>query len=93
MSIEREDFDGADDATDWLSSVIGLRADIAGGDERPLYLAWLLGVQCGEVDDDALEPGRPDGLGRLLRSSASSTSWDSTAIWSPPRRKGASVRR
>ena len=64
-SVEREDFDGADDGTDCLSSLIALRADIASGDERPLYLAWLLGVQHGEVDDDAREPGRPDGLGRL----------------------------
>lgn len=63
-SVEREDFDVADDGKDWLSSLTGLRADIASGDERPLYLAWLLGVQCGEVDDDALEPGRPDGLDR-----------------------------
>jgi hypothetical protein len=65
ISVERESFDGADDATDWLSSLIGLRADIASGDVRPAYLAWLLGVQYGEVDDEALEPGRPDGLARL----------------------------
>ena len=65
MSVERDDFDGADDGTDWLSSLIALRGDIASGDERPLYLAWLLGVQYGEVDDEVLEPGRPDGLGRL----------------------------
>lgn len=65
MAVERDDFDGADDGTDWLSSLIALRGDIASGDERPLYLAWLLGVQHGEVDDEALEPGRPDGLGRL----------------------------
>ena len=64
-SVEREDFNGADDGVDWLSSLAGLRADIASGDERPLYLAWLLSVQYGEVDDEALEPGRPDGLGRL----------------------------
>lgn len=65
ISVERDDFDGADDGTDWLASLIALRGDIAGGDERPLYLAWLLGVQYGEVDDEALEPGRPDGLGSL----------------------------
>ena len=27
--------------------------------------AALLDLQCGEIDHDALEPGRPDGLGRL----------------------------
>lgn len=68
MSVEREDFDGAEDGTDWLSSVIGLRGDIASGDERPLYLAWLLGVQYGGVDDETLEPARPDGLGHLSPS-------------------------
>lgn len=68
MSVEREDFDGAEDGTDWLSSLIGLRGDIAGGDECPLYVAWLLGVQYGEVDDETLEPARPDGLGRLSPS-------------------------
>ncbi len=60
-----ESFDTADDGTSWLPSLIALRADIASGDERALYLAWLLDVQCGEFDDDAVEPGRPDGLDRL----------------------------
>jgi hypothetical protein len=68
MSVERQDFDGAEDGADWLSSLIGLRDDIAGGDERPLYVAWLLGAQCGEIDDEALEPARPEGLGRLSPS-------------------------
>lgn len=67
MSVETdgEHFDAADDGTSWLSSLMGLRADIASGDERALYLAWLLDVQCGIVDDDAIEPARPVGLGRL----------------------------
>lgn len=63
MSVEREDFDAEDDGQGWLSSLIPLRTDIASGDERVLYLAWLLGVQQGDVDDDATEPVRPDGLG------------------------------
>src|SRR5580765_5752052 len=71
MSVEREDFDGADDGATWLSSLIGLRGDIAGGDERPLYLAWLLGVQYGQVADETVEPSRPDDLGRLSPSLAS----------------------
>lgn len=68
MSVEREDVDGAEDGTNWLSPLIGLRGDIASGDERPLYVAWLLGVQRGEIDDETLEPTRPDGLGRLSPS-------------------------
>jgi hypothetical protein len=42
--------------------LIGLRADLASGDERFVYLAWLLDVQCGEIDDNAIEPARPEGL-------------------------------
>jgi hypothetical protein len=63
MSVERDDFDAEDDGQGWLSSLIALRTDIASGDERALYLAWLLGVQQGEIDDGATEPARPDGLG------------------------------
>lgn len=67
ISIESdgESFDTADDGSGWLSSLLALRADIASGDERTLYLAWLLDVQCGVIDDDAIEPAPPDGLGTL----------------------------
>lgn len=56
-------FDAEDDGQGWLSSLIALRIDIANGDERVLYLAWLLGVQQGEIDDGATEPASPVGLG------------------------------
>ena len=62
MSVEREDFDAADDGQGWLSFLIALRMDIASGDERALYLAWLLGVQQGEIEDGAIEPALPDGI-------------------------------
>ena len=65
MFAEHEDFDAADDARGWLSSLIPMRAEVSRGDGRALYLAWLLGVQQGEIDDRALEPARPDGLGTL----------------------------
>jgi hypothetical protein len=67
ISVESDgdSFDAADDGSSWLSSLMGLRSDIAGGDERALYLAWLLDVQGGVIDDDAIEPSRPEGLGRL----------------------------
>jgi hypothetical protein len=65
LESDGESFDTADDGSSWLSSLIALRADIASGDERALYLAWLLDVQCRKIDDDAVEPGRPNGLGRL----------------------------
>ena len=35
------------------------------GDDRSLYLGWLLGVQVGEVEDEDIEPPVPPGLGAL----------------------------
>ena len=54
-----EDEDGS------LSSLVPLRAEIASGDLRALYLGWLLCAQAGELDDDEEEPPCPPGLGRL----------------------------
>ena len=52
----------------WLSSIIPVRAELARGDYRCLYLAWLLSVQQGEVDGEEEEPAVPDGLGELSGS-------------------------
>jgi len=52
----------------WLSSIIPVRAELARGDYRCLYLAWLLSVQQGEVDEEEEEPAVPDGLGELSGS-------------------------
>jgi len=60
---ENDDWD--DDGTGWLPSLIPLRADLAGGDLRTLYLAWLLCVQNDEVPADSLEPPIPPGLAKL----------------------------
>jgi hypothetical protein len=48
-----------------LSSIIPVRADIAAGDHRALYLGWLLGVHNEEVEQDETEPPVPPGLGEL----------------------------
>ncbi|MFN6144872.1 MAG: hypothetical protein ACK5AL_00765 [Planctomycetota bacterium] len=48
-----------------LATLAPLRADLLNGDHRALYLAWLLGVQDGAVDDDQLEPPVPAGLAEL----------------------------
>lgn len=64
-SDDEEGGDGDDDGSGWLSSLIPLRADLAGGDCRMLYLAWLLCVQAGELDDETAEPPVPPGLGAL----------------------------
>lgn len=62
-----EEFDGEN----LLSGLVGLRAELAAGDLRALYLAWLLGVQAEDVyddDDPTLEPPVPPGLGQLTAS-------------------------
>lgn len=62
-----EDEDGS------LSSLVPLRAEIASGDLRALYLSWLLCAQAGELDDDDQEPPCPSGLGRLSAAEAFAT--------------------
>jgi hypothetical protein len=64
-----DDYGAYDD--DWLdgsgllASIVPVRAELLAGDLRLLYLAWLLAVQNGEVDEDAVEPPVPPGLGQL----------------------------
>jgi len=48
-----------------LASLLPLRAELAGGDLRALYLAWILSAQLGELDGGDLEPPCPPGLGKL----------------------------
>jgi hypothetical protein len=57
--------DWDDDGAAWLSSIIPIRSDIAGGDLRALYLIWLLRAQERELDDDEPEPPIPPGLRSL----------------------------
>lgn len=65
---EEEGADWESDGSGWLSSLIPLRADLAGGDHRALYLAWLLCAQSRDLEDDAMEPPVPAGLGSLTAS-------------------------
>jgi len=51
-----------------LSSLISIRAEIARGDLRCLYLGWLLCAQNGELDEEDVEPPVPPGLGQLTAS-------------------------
>jgi len=51
-----------------LSSLISVRAELARGDMRCLYLGWLLCAQSGELDDEEVEPPVPPGLGQLSAS-------------------------
>lgn len=65
-----EDLEGS------LSALVGARSELAAGDLRPLYLAWLSGYGTWERDEDAFddededvaEPPVPAGLGSLTAS-------------------------
>jgi hypothetical protein len=48
-----------------LTTLAVLRLEFARGDFRGLYLAWLLGVQNGEIGREETEPPVPAGLGEL----------------------------
>jgi hypothetical protein len=52
-------------AAGWLPGLLPLRAELASGDLRCLYLGWLLCAQGGMLDDEEIEPPVPPGLGRL----------------------------
>jgi hypothetical protein len=51
-----------------LARIIQVRAEVASGDLRTLYLAWLGCVQAEEVGPNEPEPPVPPGLGELSAS-------------------------
>jgi hypothetical protein len=73
LTSEDEGGEWEEDAEDSLSAIVGVRAELAAGDLRPLYLAWLSGYGVWERDEDAFdeddedekEPPVPAGLGSL----------------------------
>jgi hypothetical protein len=48
-----------------LAAMVQARSELAAGDLRLLYLAWLLALQSDEVEDEETEPPVPAGLGSL----------------------------
>ena len=70
LSFISEDEEVVDwDEDRWnLSSLISVRAELARGDLRALYLGWLLCVQNGDFDDEHVEPPVPPGLSQLSAS-------------------------
>ena len=68
LSQDEAGGDGSDDGSGWLSSLVPLRADLAGGDYRMLYMAWLRSAQIRALDDEVPEPTVPAGLGTLTGS-------------------------
>lgn len=73
MMSEDESGEWVAGAEDSLSAIVGVRAELAAGDLRPLYLAWLAGWGTWERDEDAfdydeedeVEPPVPAGLAAL----------------------------
>jgi hypothetical protein len=73
FTSEAEEESWEDDVERSLSAIVGIRAELAAGDLRPLYLAWLSAYGGWERDEDAfdyeeedgLEPPVPPGLGSL----------------------------
>lgn len=64
------DGDGDDDSFDedghgLLGSIVSIRAELAAGDLRPLYLAWLHSVAEGELSDAEPEPPVPANMATL----------------------------
>jgi hypothetical protein len=70
LTFMSEDEDGGDwvDGEGQLSLLISVRAELARGDLRALYLGWLLCAQTGDLDGDELEPPVPAGLAQLSAS-------------------------
>ena len=65
LSDDERGDDWDDDGTGWMSALIPLRAEIAKGDYRALYLAWLGGVQQRATKNGTIGPPVPPGLRTL----------------------------
>jgi hypothetical protein len=76
MTSEDEPGYWEEDLQGSLSAIVGVRSELAAGDLRPLYLAWLSGYGAWERDEDAfddrdedvVEPPVPASLGSLTAS-------------------------
>jgi hypothetical protein len=70
LTFDSEEEDGGDweEGEGWLSSLIPIRAELARGDLRALYIGWLLHAQSQELDDGDMEPPVPSNLGGLSAS-------------------------
>ena len=63
------------DGAGLLGSLLPIRAELAQGDHRALYLGWLRGIQRGSDRPDAPEPPVPPGLRSLSPSLAAFASF------------------
>ena len=66
LYIDQEEADDYwDEPGGQLAAMVQARSELAAGDLRMLYLAWLLALQSDEVEDEETEPPVPAGLGNL----------------------------
>ena len=69
LCLERDPDDEWLEGSGLLAGMVQARSDLAAGDLRLLYLAWLLGIQRADEEDedfeDETEPPVPAGLGEL----------------------------
>ncbi len=66
LSLSSEDEDEYwEEGEGRLASIALVRSELAAGDLRLLYLAWLLSVQAAEAGDEEAEPPVPPGLRTL----------------------------
>jgi len=100
LDLSREDQDGSWEDEEYgeesLGSIIPARAELATGDLRLLYLAWLLSVESGELADDDAEPPIPPGMAALnapLRSLADFLRLDEDLIAVAERERLAAIER
>jgi hypothetical protein len=68
LSSDEDPDDYWEDGEGRLASIVGVRSELAAGDLRFLYLAWLLSVQTEEVDGEEIEPPVPPNLRTLSAS-------------------------
>ena len=68
LYVDREPDDYWDEPGGQLAAMVQARAELAAGDLRLLYLAWLLALESDEVDDKDTEPPVPAGLEHLSAS-------------------------
>ena len=54
-----------EESESWLPALLPLRAELARGDRRGLYVAWLACAGMGLLEEDAVEPPVPPGLSSL----------------------------
>lgn len=68
FNLEQEPGSDGEEGGGQLAALIPIRAELARGDRRALYLGWLIGVQQGACKSDTPEPSVPPGLGQLSAS-------------------------